>query len=91
MLTIMWNVLHHKKAFDCVRRKELRNRLEKISVSTHLVAVIYNLCANSKTVVIFHNTDPSPLEPIKGVRQVRILSPTVLDIYGKYIRASLVS
>ncbi|XP_071580973.1 uncharacterized protein [Temnothorax nylanderi] len=77
--------IDYKKAFDCVRWKDLWKVLREMGVPDHLVTLISNLKKESAAVIKLENKKSKPFKTHKGVRQGCILSPRLFNIYGEYI------
>ena len=76
--------IDYAKAFDCVNHNKLWNILNEMEILDHLTCLLRNRYASqAATVRSGHRTDW--LQIRKGVRQDRILSPCLFNLYAEYI------
>ena len=70
-----------KKAFDRVWHAALWATMKKYSISTNLIQVIKNLYNKATSAVLFNSSIGDWFRTTVGVRQGRLLSPTLFNIF----------
>ena len=73
------------KAFDCVNHNELWKILKEMGIPDRLTYLLRNLYAGQKATVRTGHGTTDWFQIGKGVRQGRILSPCLFNLYAEYI------
>ena len=73
------------KAFDCVNHNELWKILKEMGIPDRLTYLLRNLYAGQKATVRTGHGTTDWFQIGKGVRQGRILSPCLFNLYADYI------
>ena len=77
--------IDYAKAFDCVDHNKLWEILKEMGIPDHPICLLRNLCAGQETTVRTGHGTRDWFQIGKGVRQVCILSPCLLNFYAEYI------
>ena len=77
--------IDNAKAFDCVDHSKLWNILKEKGIPDHLICLLRNLYANQGATVRTGHGTTDWFQIGKGVRQGRILSPCLFNLYAEYI------
>ena len=72
-------------AFDCVDHKKLWTVLQKTGILDHLTCLLRNLYVGKEATVRNEHGTTDWFQIGKGVRQGCILSPSLFNLYAKYI------
>ena len=70
-----------KKAFDRAWHAALWATMKKYNISTNFIQVIKNLCNKATSAVLFNSSIGDWFRTTVGVRQGRLLSPTIFNIF----------
>ena len=70
-----------KKGFDRVLHAALWANMKKYNISTNLIQVIKNLYDKDSSAVLFNSSIGDWFRTTVGVRQERLLSPTLFNIF----------
>ena len=73
--------IHFKKAFDRVWHAVLWATMKKYNISANLIRVIKNLYDKATNAVLFNSSIGDWFRTTVGVRQKRLLSPTLFKIF----------
>ena len=73
------------KAFDCADHNTLWKILKEMEILDHLTCLLRNLYAGQEATVRTGHETTDWFQIRKGVRQVCILSPCLLNLYAEYI------
>ena len=77
--------IDYAKSFDCVDHNKLWKILQEMGIPDHLTCLLRNLYAGQEATVRTGYGTTDWFQIGKGVRQVRILSPCLFNLYAKYI------
>ena len=77
--------IDYAKAFDCVDHNKLWKILKEMGIPDHLICLLRNLYAGHEATVRTGHGTTDWFQIGKGVRQVCILSPCLLNLYAEYI------
>ena len=77
--------IDYAKAFDCVDHNKLWKILKEMGVPDHLTCLLWNLCAGQEATVSTGHGTMDWFHIGKGMCQVSILSPCLLNLYAEYI------
>ena len=75
----------YAKAFDCVDHNKLWKILKERGIPDHLTCLLRNLYAGQEATVRTGHATTNWFQTGKGVRQGRILSPCLFNLYAEYI------
>ena len=75
----------YAKAFDCVDHNKLWKILKQMGIPDHLTSLLRNLYAGQEATVRTGHGTTDWFQIGKGVRQGRILSPCLFNLYAEYI------
>ena len=75
----------YSKAFDCVDHSKLWKILNEMGIPGHLTCLLRNLYAGQETTVRTEYGTMDWFQIGKGVHQVCIVSPCLLNLYAEYI------
>ena len=83
----LWQkVKRNSKASDCVDHNKLWKILKEMGIPDHLICLSRNLYAGQESTVRSGHGTTDWFQIGKGVRQGRILSPCLFNLYAEYIR-----
>ena len=78
--------IDYAKAFDCVDHNKLWKIMKELGISDHLTCLLRNLYAGQEATVRTGHGKTDWFQIGKGVpRQGCILSPSLFNLYAKYI------
>ena len=77
--------IDYTKAFDCVDHNKLLKILQKMGIPDHLTCLLRNLYADQEATVRTADRTTDWFQIRKGVRQGRILSPCLFNLYAEYV------
>ena len=77
--------IDYTKAFDCVDHNKLWKILKERGIPDHLTCLLRNLYAGQEATVRTGHATTNWFQTGKGVRQGRILSPCLFNLYAEYI------
>ena len=77
--------IDYAKAFDCVGHNKLWKILKEMGIPDHLTCLLRNLYAGQEATVRTGHGTTDGFQIGKGVRQGRILSPCLFNLYAEYI------
>ena len=81
----MVKFIDYTKAIDCVDHSKLWKILQEMGIADYLTCLLRNLCSGQEaTVRTGHGTTDS-FQIGKGVRQGRLLSPCLFNLYAGHI------
>ncbi|KAF7248551.1 Retrovirus-related Pol polyprotein from type-2 retrotransposable element R2DM [Varanus komodoensis] len=78
--------IDYGKAFDCVDRNKLWQVLKEMEVPDHLICLLRNLYAGQEATVRTGHGTTDWFKIEKGVRQDRILSSCLFNLYAEHMR-----
>ena len=81
--------IDYAKAFDCVDHKKLWKILIEMGIPDHLICLLRNLYAGQEAIVRTGHGITDWFQIGKGVHQGCILSPSLFNLYAKYIMRML--
>ena len=82
---IYFYFIDYKKAFDCVDHNKLWKILQEMKLTDHLICLLRNLHADQEVTVRTGYGTTDWLKIRKGVHQGCMLSPSLFNLYSKYI------
>ena len=82
---IYFCLIDYAKGFDCVDHSKLWNILKEMEIPDHLTCLLRNLYAGREATVRTRHGTMDWFQIGKGVCQVCILSPCLLNFYVEYI------
>ena len=82
---VIFVVIVHAKAFDCVDHNKLWKVLKYMGVSDHLTCLLRNLYAGQEATVRTGHGTTDGFQIGKGVCQHCILSPCLFNFYAEYV------
>ena len=77
--------IDYGKTFDCVDHNKLWKILKEMGITDHLTCRLGNLYAGQEATVRTGHGTTNWFQIRKGVRQGRILSPCLINLYAEYI------
>ena len=77
--------IDYAKTFDCVDHNKLWKILKEMGIPDHLTCLLKNLYAGQEATVRTGHGITDWFQIGKGVRQGSILSPSLFNLYAKYI------
>ena len=77
--------IDYAEAFDCVDHGKLWKILKEMGIPDHLTCLLRNLYAGQEATFITGQGTTDWFQIGKGVRQGRILSPCLFNLYAEYI------
>jgi len=77
--------IDYAKAFDCMDHNKLWKILQGMGTPDHLTCLLRNLCAGQEATVRTGHGTTNCFQIRKGVCQVYILSPCLLNLCAEYI------
>ena len=77
--------IDYAKAFDCVDHNKLWKIMKEMGIPDHLICLLRNLYAGQEAAVKTGHGTTDWFQIGKGVRQGRMLSPCLFNLYAKYI------
>ena len=77
--------INYAKAFYCVDHNKLWKTLQEMEIPDHLTCLLRNLYADQEATVRTRHGTTDWFQIGIGVRQGRILSPCLFDLYAEYI------
>ena len=77
--------IDYAQAFDCMGYSKLWKILKKMGIPDHLTCLLRNLYAGQEATVRTGHGTIDWFQIGKGVRQGRILSPCLFNLYAEYI------
>ena len=77
--------IDYTKAFDCVNHHKLWKIIQEMRISDHLTGLLRNLYAGQEATITTGHGTTDWFQIGKGVRQGRILSPCLFNLYAEYI------
>ena len=77
--------IDYAKAFDCVDHNKLWKILKEMGIPDHLICLLRNLYAGQEVIVRTGHGTTDWFQIGKEVRQGCILSPSLFNLYAKYI------
>ena len=81
--------IDYAKTFDCVDHNKLLKILQKMGIADYLTCLLWNLYASQEATVRAGYETLDWLQIWKGIRQVFILSPCLLNLYAEYTMQSV--
>ena len=81
--------IDYSKDFDCVDPKKLWKILKEMGIPDHLTCLLRNLYASQEATVRAGYETLDWFQIWKGIRQVFILSPCLLNLYAEYTMQSV--
>ena len=78
--------IDYAKAFDCVDHNQLWKILKEMGIPDHLTCLLRNLYVGQEVTVRTGHRTTDWFQFGKGVRQGRILSPCLFNLYAEYIK-----
>ena len=75
----------YAKAFECLDHNKLWKILKEMGIPDHLTCLLRNLYAGQEATVRTGHGTTDWFQIEKGVRQGRILSPCLFNLYAEYI------
>ena len=78
--------INYAKAFDCVDHNKLWKILKVMGTADHLTCLLRNLCADQEATIKSRHETTDCFQIGKDVRQGRILSPCLFNLYAEYIK-----
>ena len=82
---IYFCLIDYTKTFDCVDHNKLWKILKEMGIQDHLTCLLRNLCAGQEATVRTEHGTIDWFQIRKGVRQGYISSPSLFNLYSKYI------
>ena len=82
---IYFYFIDYTKAFDCVDHNKLWKILQEMGIPDHLTRLLSNLYAGQEATVRTGHGTTDWFQIRKGVRQGRVLSPCLFNLYAEYI------
>ena len=82
---IYFRFIDYAKAFDCADHNKLWKILKEMGIPDHLTCLLRNLHAGQEATVRTGHGTTDGFQIGKGVCQVCILSPCLLNFYAEYI------
>ena len=79
--------IDYAKAFDCVDHNKLWKILKEMGIPDHLPCLLRNLYAGQEATVRTRHGTTDWFQNRKGVRQGRILSPCLFNLYAEKVMA----
>ena len=83
--SIYFCFIDYAKAFDCVDDNKLWKILKEMGIPDHLTCILRNLYADQEAIVRTGHGTADWFQTGKAVRQGRILSPCLFNLYAEYI------
>ena len=77
--------INNAKGFDCADHNKLWKILKKMGIPEHMTCLLRNLYAGQEATVRTGHGTTDWFQIAKGVRQDRILSPCLFNLYAEYI------